>query len=274
MFWPPPGGRRPGPPRLDHVVDVVLDGLGAHVDGVHNGAFAGRAVGLDDGAVQSQQGRAAPAVGVHAAGDGAEGVAGEQGAELAFGVFGDFTFEPGGHAFEEALQGLEDDVADKTVADHDVHAVVKEVVAFDVADEIEVDLLAEFAGFHGQLGAFVGLGAVAQNADAGRLVAENLAGVNAAHDGEFEEVAGAAFDAGAGIKENEFIFRGGNDGGDAGTVQAGQGAQSDGGGGDNPAGVAGRNQGVGLALLEEVHGAQNRAIFFAAERLRPACPPW
>ena len=129
------------------------------------------------------------------------------------------------------------------------------------------DLLAEFAGFQGQFGAFVRLGAVAQDADAGILVAENLPRVDAAHDGEIEQGARAALDAGAGIQQDEFIFRGGNDGGDAGAVHAGQRAQADGRGSDNAAGVARGNQASAFPSLTNSTARRHRAILFAAQRL-------
>ena len=110
-------------------------------------------------------------------------------------------------ALGKAFQGLQDDVADKAVADHDVNAVVKEVVALDVADEIQVRHFAKFAGFQGQFGAFVRLGAVAEDAHARVFVSENLARVNAAHDGKMEQVAWAAFHAGARVQQDEFILR-------------------------------------------------------------------
>ena len=45
----------------DGLVDFVLDGFRGHADGVHDGPFAGGTVGLDDGAVQAEEWRAAKA---------------------------------------------------------------------------------------------------------------------------------------------------------------------------------------------------------------------
>ena len=121
--------------------------------------------------------------------------------------------------------------------------------------KLRSDLLAKFAGFLGQFGALVRLGAVAQDADARVLVAENLAGVDAAHDGEIEQMLGRHSTLAPESSRTNSFSGARDDRGDAGTVQPGQRAQADHGGGDNPAGVAGGNQGVGLALLEQVHGA-------------------
>ncbi len=91
---------------LDHLVEVMLQGLGAFADGVHDGAFAGGAVGFENGAVEAEQGRAAAVVRVGAADDGADGVFGEQAAEDALGVFGDFILEPASQALGETFQRL------------------------------------------------------------------------------------------------------------------------------------------------------------------------
>ena len=124
----------------------MLEGLGAFADGVHNGVLAGGAVGFEDGAVETQQGCAAAGVGVGAAHDGAEGVFDQHAAEQALGIFGDFILEPAQQALGEIFQRFKDDVADKTVADDDIHAVMEEVVPLDVADKIQVRPLAKFAG--------------------------------------------------------------------------------------------------------------------------------
>ena len=112
-------------------------------------------------------------------------------------------------------------------------------MAFDVADEVQVQLLAELEGSQRQFVAFGVFGADAQDADAGLLVAENLAGVDAAHDGKLREVQRLALDVGAGVQQHEFIFRRGDDRGDAAAVNAGNPAQLEGRGGEDAARVAG-----------------------------------
>ncbi len=222
-------------------------------------------VRFKDGAVEAQERSAAAGIGIGAALDGAQGVLDQQGSKDALGVFGNLVLDPTGHAFGEAFQGLEDNVADKAVADYNVNAVVEEVVALDISDKIQVGHFAEFAGLLGQFGAFIGFGAVAQDAHAGVLVAENFAGINAAHDGEMEKVNGPAFDAGARIQQHEIVFWPRDDGGDAGPVHSRQGAQTNGAGGDNPARVAGGDKGVGQSILEQIDGAQDGAILLAPQ---------
>ena len=115
--------------------------LGGDADGAGDGAFARRAVRLDHHAVEAEQRRAAINFRVHAAFDGAKGVLGQQRAELAFGVAHQFAFEHGKHRHGEAFGGFQNDVADEAVADDDIHAVFEQVVALDVADEIQIEFL-------------------------------------------------------------------------------------------------------------------------------------
>ena len=80
-----------------------------------------------------------------------------------------------------ALAGLEDDIADKAITNHHIHPALEEVVAFDIADEINVEMLAELECLKGQFVAFAFFGAVAEDSDAGIFVSKNLARVDATH---------------------------------------------------------------------------------------------
>ena len=143
--------------------------------------------------------------------------------------------------------------------------VVKKIVPFHVANEIQIDPFAKLESFECEFVAFVVFGAVAQNADARFFPTENFAGLDAAHDGEMQKMQRTAFDARAGIQENEFIFRGGDDGDNRWTIHAGQLAQTDGGSGDQPARVAWGNDRIGFSGLDQFNGAKDRTIFFSSE---------
>ena len=52
---------------------------------------------------------------------------------------------------------------------------------------------------------------------------------------------------------------------DAAAVHPGNAAEFEGGGGENAAGVAERDDGVGLAVVDQFHRADNRAVLFAAD---------
>ena len=162
--------------------------------------------------------------------------------------------------------GLQDDVANEAVANDHIHAVPKQIVAFDVADEVQVQQLAELERFERQFVAFGVLGADAQNADPGILVAEDLARVNAAHDGVMGQVQGLALDVGAGIQQDEFMIRRGNDRGNAAPVNAGNPAQLESRGGEDAAGIAEGNHRIDLAFMHQLDRAGNRAILLLPQR--------
>src|SRR5213075_1158779 len=127
---------------------------------------------------------------------------------------------------------LEHDVADESVRHDHFHAIGEKVVAFDIADEIQVGEPAKPGGFAGQLRAFAFLGAVAEDADAGRLAPEQFARVDRAHDGELDQLRGLALVVGAGVDEDELAAAGGDDDGDGGPVDGIETVEFEGGGGD------------------------------------------
>ena len=91
---------------------------------------------------------------------------GEQRAELPLGVVRQLALEHRKHRHGQAFAGLQNDVADEAVAHDHVHVVLEQIMAFDVADEIQIQLLAELEGFEGEFVAFGFFRADAQNADA------------------------------------------------------------------------------------------------------------
>ena len=101
-----------------------------------------------------EQRRAAVDFRVHAALDGAESASASSAPSLRSGLAVSSRLEHCKHRLAQALAGLQNDVADEAIADHDIDAIVEQIVAFDVADEIQIELLAEFDGFARQLVAF------------------------------------------------------------------------------------------------------------------------
>ena len=75
-----------------------------------------------------------------------------------------------------------------------------------------------------------------------------------------------AFDVRAGIQQHKFISLTGNDRGDAAAVHAGNAPDLERGGRKDAAGVAERNQGVGLAFADQFRGAGDGRILFFAKR--------
>ena len=159
---------------------------------------------IADSADAEQRGAAVLGV-VEALFEVAEGLAGEERADLG-GDGGLQGFAEGdGDELGGAFAGLEGDVADEAVADDDVGVAVEEVAAFDVADEVDVGELAEegqgVAGEGVALGVFFADG---EQADAGAVDAEDVAGVHVAHDGELDEVVGVGVDVGAYVEEERW----------------------------------------------------------------------
>ena len=138
-------------------------------------------------------------------------------------------------------------------------------MALHVADEIDVNVPAQAEGLERELVALAFLGADAEDAHAGILVTEHFAGVDAAHDGVVNQVNRFTFDVGAGIEQDEFLVRRRDDGGNAAAVHARNPAELEGRRGENATGVAEGNDAVGLAFVNQFHGAGDGAIAFAAQ---------
>lgn len=249
----------------DMLVDMVLNGLSGDEHSVHDGSFTGGSMGFHNVPVEPQEWRTAVTVGIHAPGDCPKSVSGQERSELALGVLHELSLEPLEHATSETLASLENDVADEAIANDDIDAIAKEVMAFDIADEVNGSLLAEFIGFEGQFIAFDGLGADAQDADTGLSTTEDLPGVDMAHDGVLEEMHRFTVNVRPGIEQNKVVFRCRDDRGDAGSFDARKGSQLESGRGDNTAGVARRNDGLSVAGLNEIDGTSDRAVLLAAQ---------
>src|ERR1017187_558273 len=77
----------------NHLVDVMVDFLGGHADGVGDGAFAGRTVRFDDHAVEAEDRRPAIDFRINPALKPVEGAFGQPRAELADRAGFDFRLE-------------------------------------------------------------------------------------------------------------------------------------------------------------------------------------
>ncbi len=76
---------------------------------------------------------------------------------------------------------------------------------------------------------------------------------------------GLPLDVGPGVEQDEVAGLGGDHGGDARPIHAGQRAQLYAGRGDHPTGVAGGEDGVGLAVLDQIRGHGEGALFLEAQ---------
>jgi hypothetical protein len=191
----------------DVAIDIVADGLGGDSQGVHDGFFARRPVGFHHVSVQAQQRCASVAVGVHAPCDGAEGVLGQQGTHFAFQVRLQLGPQPMQHPPSQALAGLQHHVPHKPITNHHVHPVIKQIMALDVADEVDRNPPAQLERLEGEFVAFDLLGADTQDPHPGLALTQDLPGVNAPHNRVLEQMHGPAIDVGPGIQEHKLVLR-------------------------------------------------------------------
>ena len=216
-------------------------------------------------AVHPEQRCAAVVFGVDPVFQGAKRILGEGRAQSPDGCGGEFILEPAHHVQRQTLAGLEDDVTDKAVADHDVEFLPEQVVSLHVADEIQVKRAAQLERLHRQVVALGFLGTDAQKPHSWPAFPKHFPGVNISHDGVVHQMPGLPLDVGPGIEQDEVAGLGGHHGGDARSIHAGQRAQLDAGRGDHPTGVAGGEDGVGLAVFDQIRGHGEGALFLAAQ---------
>ena len=167
-----------------------------------------------------------------------------------------------------ALDRLEQDVADETVADDHVGFPFEDVVAFDVAAKGDRRIAAEpLEGLLGDAVALEILLADAQQAHRRARLPEDGLGVQAAHQGELLELDFVAVRVRPRVDEQNRTSDGGQDGADGGALDAGDAPQDEDRGRDHRAGAPGREKRVRLAILDELHAPVDRRVAFQAHRL-------
>src|SRR6266853_404713 len=103
-------------------------------------------------------------------------------------------------------------------------------MAFDVANKIKIKLFAELERLKRQFVALRFLSSDAENADTRFVITENLAGVNAAHDGIMCQINWFAFDVGPGIEQHKFVVGSRNNGSDTPAIDSRQATELESGG--------------------------------------------
>src|SRR5262249_2995367 len=159
------------------------------------------------------------------------------------------------HAFGD----FERDVADEAVADDHVATAVVEIAAFDVADEVDRQLLEQREHFFRQLVALALFFADGEQADAGLRLLEDATVIDVAHDGELGEIGRFAVDVGADVDDDGGgTVRSRKDAGERRTIDTGERTEDDLGGGHACAGVAGGNEAGGFAVTDEAQTDAHR----------------
>ncbi len=170
--------------------------------------------------------------------------------------------DEGRQTFEE----LDRDVAQDRVADDHVGHVVNEVLALDVAREIEVGPVEELGRLLDPGVALALLLADREERHPRVRDAQHPLGEEGAHVGVLVEVLGGRIGIGADVEEHERPGFGDHLDGQGRSIDAAQAAQPQDRGGHAGAGMAGRDDGFRLAALDEIHGHEDRRILLLAER--------
>src|SRR5471032_2849707 len=194
----------------------------------------------------------------------------EQGAQHGQQVALEFGAQRVAEEARHALHCLQRDVADETVAYHDVGGALEDVVALDVAVEVErAALVVSLQQLAGGLDHFVALdvlGADVQQADGRALDFFHGRDQHRTHDGELVQVMRFAIDVGAQVQHiGRSIFLVRHDAADGRAVDAGHGLEYVARYRHQGAGIAGRDAGLGLAVLDLLDGDAHRRILLAAQ---------
>ena len=106
-----------------------------------------------------------------------------------------------------------------------------------------------------------------EQAHLGLYVALNVFGIDSPHDAELEELDCLAFDVCPHINHNGVSVNRGKEGGDGRPKDSLQGPKNQCGGGQGRTGVAGGEDGVGLSVLNHLHGHPDGRVLLATQSL-------
>src|SRR6202140_596757 len=263
-----PDGRRYG--RRDRRNHLAVDGVARHADRIVDGAGIRAAVRDHRHPVDAQKDSPAELAPIGAPADGTQLGADQQPTEGRDRV----ALHRVSHALEDelcsTLGGLDQDVAAEAVRDDDIGLAFEDVLAFDVADEIDPFELAEqwFGRLH-QLVALAGLLAVAEQRHPRRLDTHQPVGVDAPHQRVLGEMLGLGVGVGANVQQKAVLSRRGrNDGADRGAIDAGNPVKSKERGGHHRAAVPCADEAAGPSVLDHRAGPDNRRVLLSSDCLR------
>src|SRR5690606_28373538 len=161
---------------------------------------------------------------------------------------------------------LEHDIADEAVADDHVDRALEDVVAFDIAAEVQRAAAQQLGRLFDDLVALDDFFADVQQTDGGIVAVVDRLGQGRAHDGELQQVFGGAVDIGAQVEHGggpAGLVRDGR--GDGRTVDAVQRFEHIARNGHPGAGIAGRDTSVGAAVLDRLGSQPPGGVFLAAQ---------
>ena len=210
-------------------------------------------MGLDDRLRGAQQRCAADLLGIHHAFQLAQTALDAQIAELGDQVLQEDFFQHPQQRLGDALGQFQHNVADKAVADDNVHVTVHDVARLDVARKVDAGVgLQQLVGLAVGRRALRVLRAVVDKRDLRLGAAHDLLGVDAAHRAEGVQHFGAALDVRTAVQQQEVLLRAGHRGGQCRALDALDRAHDEAGAHVQRAGGAGGDKGVGPAVFQ--HG--------------------
>ena len=232
------------------------------------GQAIGRAVALHHDAAQTDEAGAVVAAVIDAILEALDRRHREQRAGPGDEVAVKFFAEELADHFRETLRCLQRDVADEAVADDDVDRPTVDVVAFDVAVEVEIAGLEQLARFLDDIAALDVFLADVKQADGGTRLLLGRFDQRAAHHRELIQMLGGAIDIGAEVEHRGVAADRRQPRRDRRALDAGQRLQYEVPGRHQRAGVAGAHAGGRSTFLHQVDGDPHRRIFLAAKRQR------
>ena len=223
---------------------------------------------LDDRLRGAQQRCAADLLGVHHTFQLAQTALDAQIAELGDQILQEDFFQHPQQRFGDALGQFQHDVADKAVADDDVHITVHDVARLDVARKVDAGVcLQQLVGLAVGRRALRVLRAVVDKRDLRRFAAHDLLGVDAAHRAEGVQHFGAALDVRTAVQQQEILLGAGHRGGQRRALDTLDRAHDETGADVQRTGGAGTDKGIGLAVLQHGQTLHKAGILFVAHSL-------
>ena len=185
-----------------------------NAQGIADGYGGGTAVRDDGDALHSQQGAAAYGIRREARLHGPERTGRTGRSHHPEGIRLEFHFKPFAKCLGRGFTGFQQNIAGKSVRQHYVYFVLKEIVAFHIAHKFKgehaalLQMLQQCKSAFGEIRSFFVLGPVAHDTHFRHGLAINGACQNAGHNGISHQMPGLGIRVGAGVRhiaDSEFI---------------------------------------------------------------------
>ena len=226
-------------------------------------------MGLDDRPGDTDEGGTAHLIGVQLGLEGVEPRHDAQGRQLGQQVLLEHGFQGASGERAYALHGFQQHIAGEAVADDDVAPALDGLLGLNVADEVQVSrrvgLPQPAQGLLLEIGALAVLGADVQQSHTGPLYPKHPVGVVAAQIGELYQIFRGTLGVGAAVDEYRLTGGGGNYRGHGRPTDAPDALDDEGSAGEQSAGAAGGDHGVGPAVPQHGQSHAHGGVLLPAE---------